>query len=253
MACALCKLNNELRNSHIVPEFMYKEMYDSTHKFSVVSRQITDANRQFRKGLHEYLLCSDCESKLSRWESYAASFFYGKKIMVKRDGDLFFYESLKYNELKLFFLSLLWRFSVTSLPELQGAKLPEKHREKLRKSLLNEDPGVPLFFPCHIIRIIHKRKFLVDFISPPMSAKLDAHHVWQFAVAGYYFMFFVSSHPVINDLKITFLTKEGKMISMAQELAEIKPLYEFCMDLASASIQRKRIPKSQLNWRRIAG
>ena len=31
MKCALCKNNAELRNSHIIPELIYKPMYDDKH------------------------------------------------------------------------------------------------------------------------------------------------------------------------------------------------------------------------------
>ena len=191
MPCALCKLNNQLSYSHIVPEFMYQQMYDKTGSFMALSIDPMDANRRFRKGLRENLLCSDCERKLGKWESYAATFFYGGKIAPRMDGKLFIFEKLQYHDLKLFFLSLLWRFSVTTLTEFEGLKLIPKHQEKLRLMLLADNPGGCMEFPCYVQVINRKGNFLGGFMAPPTSAKFKAHHVWQFVIAGFYFTFFV--------------------------------------------------------------
>jgi hypothetical protein len=251
--CALCLLQKPLRDSHIVPEFMYREfIYDkksgSNQKFWGISRDAFDSVRTYGKGIREHLLCGDCEAKFSRFENYAADFFKEKIQPAKIDGRLIFFENLKYKELKLFFMSLLWRFAVTSLKEFEGAKLIDEHKEKLRKMLFADDPGKSGEYPCHIIIVTHDGKHLSDFITPPMLAKFEAHRLWQFVVGGFYFGFFVSSHVPANDLSKTFLTQSGEMILFSQELREIPPLYEFCLELGKASIQRKSIPKKSLRW-----
>jgi len=36
MKCKICCQQKELRDSHIIPEFFYKPMYDDKHRFNVI-------------------------------------------------------------------------------------------------------------------------------------------------------------------------------------------------------------------------
>jgi hypothetical protein len=251
--CALCLSQKPLRDSHIVPEFMYREFIYGKHagsnpKFWGISRDAFDSVRTYGKGIREKLLCGDCESKFSVFETYAADFFKGEIQPAINDGILLQFENLEYKKLKLFFMSLLWRFAVTSLKEFEGAKIIDKHKEKLRKMLYDKNPGKSEEYPCHITIVTHGGKHLNDFIMPPMLAKYEAHHIWQFVVGGFLFGFYVSSHAPTNILSKKFLTESGKLILHSQELRDIPPLYEFCTEIGNASLQRKTIPKKDLRW-----
>jgi len=64
----LCKEDAKLCNSHILPEFFYLDLYEEKHR----TLQITKENEKYiQKGIREYLLCQQCETKLSRYEKYA--------------------------------------------------------------------------------------------------------------------------------------------------------------------------------------
>ena len=72
--CALCKANGDLQNSHIIPEFFYKLVYDQQpRRFQVVSAQVSEREYFEQKGLRDRLLCRGCEQRLSKWEHYAKS------------------------------------------------------------------------------------------------------------------------------------------------------------------------------------
>jgi len=177
MTCALCQKNKQLRRSHIVPEFLYKEFYDPKHRFFSLSCTPSEREHLHQKGLRESLLCADCELLFSRFENYAAKVFYGNDVAAsERHGDLLLLHDLDYNTLKLFLLSLLWRFGVTSIPELKGARLGP-HAERLRSMLLTEDPGDPLTYPCMLTAVMWEGKHLGDLIVPPCLAKLGGQHI----------------------------------------------------------------------------
>jgi hypothetical protein len=165
-ACALCKSKKPLHWSHIVPEFMYREMYDPKHRFFGLSRTKHEGVRLFQKGLREKLLCADCEALLSKYEHYAADVFFGNgQQLLKgyRDGSQIILEGLDYHRLKLFFLSLLWRLGVTSLSEFKGAELGTRHLERLRKMIHGESPGEEMEYPCWLTAITHNGKHLGAF------------------------------------------------------------------------------------------
>ena len=52
--------------------------------------------------------------------------------------ELFEYD---YHLLKLFAISLLWRASTTKLVFFNGVNVGERHEQKLREHILNNDPG----------------------------------------------------------------------------------------------------------------
>ncbi len=91
MPCALCQLNKPLRRSHIVPEFMYKPMYDFIHRFQGLSLNVSERPQTHQKGLREELLCHDCEQLLAnKYENYAATAFYEPAIEAMKQAPIGF-------------------------------------------------------------------------------------------------------------------------------------------------------------------
>jgi hypothetical protein len=113
--CALCQSKNTLRDSHIIPEFLYKELYDDLHRFHVVPFNASEPERFRQQGLYEKLLCEGCEQKFSVWEKYTnEAFCKGIGIKIEHTGELFKLSNLDYDKFRLFLLSLLWRMSVST-------------------------------------------------------------------------------------------------------------------------------------------
>ena len=54
--CKLCLNKSDLKNSHIIPEYFYKPMYDEKHRFFQVSIDPNEKNKFVQKGLRKYLL-----------------------------------------------------------------------------------------------------------------------------------------------------------------------------------------------------
>lgn len=76
--CALCGLSKTLQKSHILPEFLYDEVYDELHSFIVQSTSPTAPAPRRRQGIYEELLCCDCDQRrLGRLDDYAAKVFKG--------------------------------------------------------------------------------------------------------------------------------------------------------------------------------
>ncbi len=120
MHCKLCHSNDPLRNSHIIPEFLYKALYDDKHRFFEISSNPDKKTSFQQKGLREKLLCDACEQRLSIWEQYTCKLLHGgvAQTYSQCSDDHFYLEELDYKKLKLFQLSVLWRAGLSSLPML---------------------------------------------------------------------------------------------------------------------------------------
>jgi hypothetical protein len=218
---------------------MYQGMYDPKHRFHGLSRLATDPVLTYQKGLREELLCGDCEQQFGRYESYAAQFFYGgAKLSGGKEGKHFRIGGADYKRLKLFFLSLLWRFGITSVGALSGTDLGP-HAEVLRNMLLAEDPGGGLVYPCLVTAVTWKGSHIPDLIVGPSTGKMEHHRIWQFVVAGFVFTFFVSSHPPPAGISPAFLQSNGSLIIGVCEITEIDFLRRIAHEIANAQKARK--------------
>lgn len=158
---AVCRLCNEiakLQNSHIMPRFAIKFIRDKKlkHRFyEIFGKQ----KRIIQDGPKEYLLCTKCEQQIGKYEKYFKEAIYRNKHGVKRshDGQSFVIENFEYKKIKLFFLSLLWRASISSRAEFENVSL-DYNEDILRKMIAEENPG-------------HSSKFSISAIVPLINGK----------------------------------------------------------------------------------
>ena len=103
--------------------------------------------------LKEYLLCEECEKKLNLYEDVAARFFrYISKVGSKSRTGKIYETSLDYHNIKLFFLSLLWRCAVSSDAITQKVSLGSR-LSQLTFLLQQNDPGTEDQFAI-ILRVL---------------------------------------------------------------------------------------------------
>ena len=227
--CALCRRKRKLQYSHILPEFYYKRLYDPKHRFHVISINPNQKEHYAQKGYREYLLCRECEQKLSRWETYSRGVIFGgieKSIVLKDDhleiGDL------KYNEFKLFNLSLLWRMGISKLSIFSEVQLGP-HEEVLRKCLLQEDPLRTLDYPCVVTVVKLDNKYREGWMSQPERIRIKGHKgqprgspAYRILICGIIYAFIVSSHDLPKALEEeVFINTSGKMKMFIKEAQDI--------------------------------
>jgi hypothetical protein len=147
--CRLCGDVRPLLDSHILPEFIYRPSYDYTHTAVLLDLR-TGRKGKRQKGFTERLLCSVCEGKFSTWETYFANVWFNRtksqRPAVMSHGDLIQIPDLDYAQFKLFHLSLIWRAGVSRLSAFSNLRLGTQE-PKLRKRLLESDPGAPSEYP----------------------------------------------------------------------------------------------------------
>src|SRR4051794_13504960 len=105
--CKLCLQQKELCDSHIVPEFLYQELYDPAFKNRIrVLHSAKDGDdRPLQKGIKEHMLCRNCEGKF--FEREVSLLFFGQSPLIRREAGT--YAQLPYGKLKIFLMSILWR------------------------------------------------------------------------------------------------------------------------------------------------
>ncbi len=196
--CKFCNQERELCDSHIIPEFMYKPMYQEKHQFYELSN--IKKVRYHQKGLREKLLCKKCESFFSVYEGYAASVFrkisnysldYNKGFIIIPDVD--------YIKYKLFLLSVLWRMSISKKSVFKISSLGP-YKERIHNLLLNKDPGKTYQYTFHQGIILLNGKQEKDLIVPPNSKRINGINTHSFVMHGMLFIINCVNHQINNQI-----------------------------------------------------
>ena len=144
--CRLCAAVCELRDSHIIPRFMFRRMSRLAAPETPLRFDPSEGTNQ-PGHLREPLLCHQCEGQFSAYERVASNFFDGLSGDPAAAGSgLVFRSSLDYRSLRLFFLSLLWRCAVCQ-DRITGAVNLKTRLSVLTDLLEKEDPGADNDFP----------------------------------------------------------------------------------------------------------
>ena len=205
-------------------------MYDEKHRFFIIKKG-NDIRRlqQKQKGLKERLLCQECETNISRWQGYARRTIYGphdpKKIRTSPERVALF-DDIDYKRFKLFLLSMLWRISISGLPEFGKVKLG-RHEEKIREMLLGDDPGSEDDYGCFITSVIfdiddhEKNENLRKFILSPERIRTHGHICYRVFIGGFLYIFVVSKHRIPAEIKGLSLNCSNQLPVSIRRIEEV--------------------------------
>ena len=149
--CRLCHTLGELMHSHVISRLMFRRMSqlasETPHRFDPIGG--TDQPGH----LKEYMLCQKCEKQFGSYEQIAGPF------LAKLNGfrqqahtQSIHQSSLDYRNIKLFFLSVIWRCAVCHDPITEKIDLGSR-LHSLTALLQAGDPGAENEFPI-ILRLL---------------------------------------------------------------------------------------------------
>jgi hypothetical protein len=151
------------------------------------------------------------ETKLSIWESYARALLMGgSQLLYRREGTITWVEGIDYLRFKLFQLSILWRAGVATREFFSKVTLGP-HAERIRKMLLQADPGEPWEYGCITIGI-HRHGTMVPIIVQPTALRImDAKGI-RFTFGGYFSAYRIASHrPIQPGFAEAVLQRSGRL------------------------------------------
>jgi hypothetical protein len=219
--CRLCRKPSPLQRSHILPEFLYRPLYDEKHRISVVKVE-DDRIRYLQKGLTEALLCFACEQKLGRCEKYAAEVMTGRLgHRFQRNRSRLLTEGIDYHRFKLFQMSILWRASISSLEFFRLVSLGPRE-EILRTMLVHEQPGRPDQFGCVVVCATDKGSDISDTFFNPEPFRWSGHRMTKLFFAGAGWLFHCDHRTAPAYLQELFLQLDGTLQCLFGDLADAR-------------------------------
>ena len=231
MKCVLCHKNKKLlKKSHVIPDFMYKELFDEKHRLyeALLSPdyQLKSKTRQ-TGGYDKNILCGNCDNKIfGRLERYASLVLFGgielsiKAISGESKSTYVHVKGIDYRKFKLFLLSMLWRASISKLPIFRNVDLDE-HQQVIREKIIKNNPGSSHEYPCAIFTYLHNRKLPHQVIAEPGCIINDKQRIYAFLISGILFVFFTSTDENTEWARQCTINEKGemKLIQMSDSLS----------------------------------
>lgn len=122
--CKMCGAHSKLCESHIIPRSYYKRLKKGGGQLLIIKNDQDTLPKLSNSDPKENLLCFECEQFLSvEYERSGVRLFKptrSERHRVVPMGQYVKFKRFLYRETYLYFLSILWRASVSSLPQYAG-------------------------------------------------------------------------------------------------------------------------------------
>lgn len=121
--CLGCGMNANLVKSHIIPEAFFRAVKKTQGEPVILSGEKGEYPKKSHIGIYDNnILCHRCEDVFQKTDDYGIKTLINEEDRYQEilvDGRLAGYERVdyEYSKLKLFFISLIWRASITSQPK----------------------------------------------------------------------------------------------------------------------------------------
>ena len=189
MLCRFCYKDKTLIEAHIIARCLHERLLDPFGPMMLISKDANNFPKRTHTGQYDKgILCADCDGKFSPWEQYTARLLvtpgaYEKYKDANPHEDFYTIDEFDYSSLKLCFLSILWKMSVSTLPSFRNVRLGP-FEATIRQMLQDKNPGAVDDFPIVLVRLIDK---LGSSILPGTTElkKYCERNVYQLGLPGY--------------------------------------------------------------------
>jgi hypothetical protein len=147
MYCRGCGQNKKLIKAHIIPESFFRGLRNGKQIPKIHSTTEGVHPKRAPIGVYDTeILCNDCEQIFQTLDEYGCQILIQKEEQepLHHNGQLVGYRinDIDTARLKLFFLSILWRASISSQDFYSKVSLNQLE-EKVKKLIWQNDPGCP--------------------------------------------------------------------------------------------------------------
>jgi hypothetical protein len=186
------------------------------------------------------ILCGDCDQKVSPWDAYAQElllhqFSDATALQVNQQKVGWRIKSFDYPRLKLFFISLLWRASVSKQPFYKRISVGpfENH---LRSMILNEEPGNAQDFAVLLGRF---DELWLTAMLDPHPEKFDGVSFVRFYLTGFVALIKVDQRAAPSQLAGFCMRDNAPLIVIVRSFHDSKDGLVM-KKLAASAMSKKR-------------
>jgi hypothetical protein len=209
MTCKFCLGDYKCIEAHIIPNSLYKPLLADPSGMLIVSNKSEIHPKRSHTGIYDSeLVCEKCERLFSKFDDYAQSFFSAEipdnnYIIHKNEKLAYFIEDVDYPKLKLFFISLLWRASVTNHPFFSKVDVGP-FEVQLKKMITGDDPGDENTFSVTITKY-DETSLASAMLSPHRNKWCDINY-YTFYLRGFK-VYIKVDQRIAPDIMLNFMIR----------------------------------------------
>lgn len=220
--CRLCLQSKELLMSHIIPAGLLRIAKGEHTQLIAMGSGKSSMPRMDNVNWREKLLCADCEKHINlSYETSQINKLKGTKDKFPSDKKITLI-SLDFKRFYLFWLSIIWRASESSLAEFSAVRFPEELSCVLRQAILNGNAkykghDFDEFLQIGICRWYFDSADSRSFLTTFKLLNDGGFTAYVFMVAGFAVIYQLSSevaHPLpqgFSLIKKSFVFKMNKI------------------------------------------
>ncbi|MDD9900885.1 MAG: hypothetical protein OXT65_07895 [Alphaproteobacteria bacterium] len=218
--CKLCSKTKKLIKAHMIPEWCFK------HGSNPDENAIIATNDPMRRaetrspgsvGIYDKnILCEACDGSFSEWEQHFKEEFFQKFLTFSSqeppplEHPIILSQGFSQEKLKLFFISLLWRASISKHSFYRRVNCGIKHETKLKEMLIKNNAGDPSEFSVWAKYYADKDKISYSkSVFIPLRCTIHKVNCYTFALLGFEFTIKSCSRPTPPTLKNAVLGETG--------------------------------------------
>ncbi len=224
MLCRLCNRDRKLIKAHVIPEAFFRSLRSGGKAPEIHTNTKGAYPKRAPIGVYDRtILCGECDGCFSPWDDHAQQVLirdFSEALPLYDESRKVAYriQRFNYNLLKLFFLSLLWRASVSNHKFYRRISVGP-YEEILRGMLLTEDPGTAEKFAVTLAR----------FSDPQFTGMLDPHaeryegvNYCRFYLTGFVAYIKVDRRPPPSFLRDFVISEDSQITVILRDLHESK-------------------------------
>jgi hypothetical protein len=226
--CNLCGETAILVKSHIIPKSCFRSIRGQGAKTFAGDPGIRE--EYVRNGIWDRIVCGACENKFNDPDAYAKFVLLdeGKvpshfpRVAVRprnEDGvreQFLEFKGIDYGRFKLFFLSLLWRMSVSDHAFFSKVQLPKERMDLVSRMVQESDPGDPDEFCVTIAKFREHEPARIG-----MQPRIDEFYGLRVCRVGFegYTALIKTNDAITPAVMVPYVLKPGRRLKV--------PLREF--------------------------
>ncbi|MDO9112225.1 MAG: hypothetical protein Q7U63_00340 [Polaromonas sp.] len=138
--CKLCLLERDLCESHALPHSLFNyALRQSAGKVVALTNDEATFNQHSSDTWQTFLFCAGCEDKLNQnYDRYGMGVFRGVYATITPSAAGVTFKGINRSHLRMFFLSVLWRISVSKHEAYRNIDLPYPLEDELHSAIVEE-------------------------------------------------------------------------------------------------------------------
>lgn len=247
MNCRYCGEAGKLIKAHVIPEAFFRRLRDGQDPPRLLTNKEKEYPKRMPIGVYDSnILCKACEPRFGDWDDYAQELLGVEPkgalpIMDKDQIAGYEVQEYRYDLLKLFFISLLWRASVSRHTFYSKVKLGPF--ENIAKGFMEcQEPGTPEDFSVTLAKFDHP---VGETILDPHPEKREGVNYYRFYLGSYVAYIKVDKRRA-TGLHADFMMKRseplriiGRNLERSKELPLIRDIATSA-NLATSADRKKR-------------